>query len=229
MKNSSPNQELFEYYDERAPEYEGIYSGGIPASVSAPDAYKEEVNIIAKLLSSLIGGKCIDIACGTGFWLPFYEKNCSEITLIDQSARMLAECTQKIRTLGIESKTEIIRDDFFNHPFPQNKYDSALIGFLLSHLTEAEEQDFFHVLKRILKPEGRFVIIDGVWSKERAATRSRVSLQKRTLADGREFTIFKRYFIKKDFNNLARKYKMNVDIIQWGRVFAVAAGNFAGS
>lgn len=223
--DSPTKSELFEYYEARAPEYDEIYSGGIPASISDPDAYKEEVNIISKLLPTYIGGNCIDIACGTGFWLPFYEESCSGITLIDQSESMLAECNLKIHKLGIENKTKIMCNDFFSYPAMPNKYDSALIGFLLSHLTEAEEQDFFHILKRILKPEGRFVIIDSTWSQERAATNHKTGFDKRKLHDGREFTIFKRYFEKKDLHNLARKHGLNLDIIHWGRVFLAAAGN----
>ena len=114
LRFMSNQQELFEYYNQRAPEYEAFYYGGKPAYVPDPDAYRGEVSIISRLLPTYISGNCIDIACGTGFWLPFYEENCPEIALIDQSQSMLVECAKKVKKLGIENKTEIICDDFFS-------------------------------------------------------------------------------------------------------------------
>ena len=222
----SEKQRLFDYYDERAPEYEAFYYGGKPAYIPDPDAYRGEVAIISKLLPTYISGNCIDIACGTGFWLPFYEKNCPEITLIDQSQSMLAECSQKVKKLGVQSKAEVICDDLFSYPLRQSRYDSALIGFLLSHLTDAEEQDFFNILKRILKAGGKFFIIDSVWSQEmRVGIRNKTGFNKRRLHDGREFTIFKRYFEKQDLHDLAERHGLDLDVIHSGKVFVAAAGS----
>jgi ubiquinone/menaquinone biosynthesis C-methylase UbiE len=227
MGNSTNNKELFEYYDERAPEYEEFYWGSFPAKIPNPDLYKNDTITIQKLLPDYISGECIDIACGTGFWLPFYQHNCSQITLIDQSQTMLAECAQKIEKLGIESKTETIGSDFFKHPFRSHKYDSALIGFLLSHLNEDEGKEFFLILKGVLKQGGTFVIIDNVWSQEIAAAgRPKAGRVSRSLSDGRKFKIFKKYFERQDLDDLAAKYDIELGIIYWGRIFFLATGNF---
>lgn len=225
--NPEQKLNLFEYSDARASEYDKNYAGSGPASVSDPDAYREEVSTISRLLPQYIGGDHIDLACGTGFWLQFYEKNCHSITLIDQSERMLSECSKRIKELGIERKVHIIREDLFNYPFEQNRYDSALIGLLIGLMTKPEERDFFDILKRILRPEGVFIIIDSVWSKERAATRSKTGIQKRVLHDGREFQIYKRYFDKRDFGHLANEHKLNLTVIFEGRAFMAAAGSIA--
>jgi len=227
--DSSTKSELFKYYSARAPEYEAFYEGGVPAKLPEPAVYRKETGAIAKVLADYIGGECIDIACGTGFWLPVYEKNCRRIVLLDQSDKMLAECRKKIEKLGIEKKTEVIADDFFSYPFLSQSYDSALSGFFLSHLTDAEEKDFFLVLKRILKPGGTLVIIDDVWSPEIAATgRPKAGRVRRSLSDGRQFTIFKRYFEKPDLYYLAERRDMKLEIVYWGRLFFLATGNFPG-
>jgi len=218
---------MFEYSDARASGYDKNYTGSGPASISDPNAYREEVSTISRLLPNYIGAEHIDLACGTGFWLQFYEKNCHSITLIDQSETMLSECSQKIKKLGTKSKVQIICDDLFKYPFEQNRYDSALIGFLISLMTKSEERDFFNILKRILRPGGIFIIIDSIWSKERAATYSKIGIQKRMLNDGREFEIYKRYFDKKDFDDLANKHKVNLTVIHEGRAFIAAAGSVA--
>jgi demethylmenaquinone methyltransferase/2-methoxy-6-polyprenyl-1,4-benzoquinol methylase len=228
MKDSSPNQELFEYYDERAPEYEDFYRGKFPAKVPDPAIYQNDTINIQKLLPGYISGKCIDLACGTGFWLPVYEKNCTKITLIDQSENVLAECRKKIQKLGIGNKTEIIRNDIFGYPFSEHEYDSVLMGFVISHFTETGLDDFFRVIRKIIRPGGRFIIMDSVWNEIIAKIRSnKAGLIKRSLKDGRKFEIFKRYFEKQDLHDLAEKHNINLAIVYWGKVFFLAAGNFS--
>jgi SAM-dependent methyltransferase len=223
----SEKQGIFDYYDERAPEYEAFYRGGLPAKVPDPAVYRNDTSAISKLLAGYIGGECIDLACGTGFWLPVYEKNCRRITLLDQSGSMLAECARKIEKLGIENKAEIVRGDLFGYPFREREYDSAIAGFWLSHLTDAEEDSFFHIIKGILKPEGVFVIIDDVWSQEIAATgRPKAGKVSRSLGDGRRFEIFKRYLGEQDLYDLAEKHDMKLEIVYWGRIFFLARASF---
>ncbi|MBN1160697.1 MAG: class I SAM-dependent methyltransferase [Dehalococcoidales bacterium] len=225
MKNTSQNQELFQYYNERAPEYEDFYRGKFTTKIPDSAIYKNDASNIQKLLPSLVSGKCIDIACGTGFWLPIYEKKCSRIILIDQSEDVLAECAKKIEKLGIEKKTEVIRGDIFITAFPQHEYDSAVIGFLISHLRENELDSLFNNLKTSLKHKGKFLIIDSVWSKEIIAMgREKEGVTKRSLKDGHEFNIYKRYFDKPDLRTLADKYSFKLDIIYWGKVFFMTAG-----
>ena len=120
-------EEINEYYNERAKEYEDfLIFGGNPASIFDPESYQSEAKNISSLLSRFIEGKIVDIACGTGYWLPSYAQNCPEITLIDQSQKMLDECTKKIESLGIEKKCKLILDDFFAYEFKEKEFDVAL-------------------------------------------------------------------------------------------------------
>jgi len=229
MKDSSPNQELFQYYNERAPEYEAFYHGEFPAKIPNPEIYRDDTAAISSLLPNYISGKCIDIACGTGFWLPIYQKNCSTITLIDQSEGVLAECSRKIEKLKIESKTKIIRDEIFKYPFKQHRYDSALTGFFISHLPDADLDTLMDIVKKLLIPGGRLTIIDSTWNEQIARIRSiksKAGMIKRALYDGREFQIYKTYFDKQDINVLAEKYNINLEGVYWGKVFFLAAGRF---
>jgi len=229
MKDSASDRDLFEYYNERAPEYEEFYWGRFPAKIPSPDLYRNDTLAVQKLLPDYVGGKCIDIACGTGFWLPVYEKNCTDITLLDQSESVLDKCRKKISKLGIENKVRIIRNDIFHYPFEEDGYESALVGFLISHFTDVELRSFLDSLKVLLRPGGKFTIIDSVWSEEIAAIRKRkAGMITRTLSDGREFDIYKRFFEKQDLHNIAREYGISLEIVYWGRIFFVAIGNFPG-
>jgi len=228
METSSSKQELFEYYNERAPEYEEFYWGRFGAKIPNPSLYENDTNAISRLLPAYVSGKCIDLACGTGFWLPVYEKGCSQITLIDQSEEVLTECLKKIQKLEIESKTDIICSDLFSHPFKENEYDSAVVGFLVSHLSEAELKTLFDILKTVLTHNSKFVIIDSTWNKEMVRMgRRKAGLIERTLSDGRRFNIFKRYFEKKDLYSMAEKNGIHLEIVYWGNVFFLAVASFS--
>jgi ubiquinone/menaquinone biosynthesis C-methylase UbiE len=227
MLESSQNQELFEYYNERAPEYEGFYAGEFPTGPRRPERYKGDTKAIQQLVSHYVKGKCIDIACGTGFWLPYYHRNCSAITLIDQSAGVLEECKKKIQVLRIENKAKTVQGNISKDIPSDHSYNSALTGFLISHFQDEEMNSFFGVLRKSLAPEGKFVIIDSVWGEEtKAHHREQNSMATRRLFDGREFQIYKRYFDKEELQDIAVKNNISLEIIYWGDVFFLASGCF---
>jgi ubiquinone/menaquinone biosynthesis C-methylase UbiE len=226
MSTPEEKQSINRYYDERAPEYEEIYKGTGPASIRDPKAYQQEVGQISALLSNYIAGNHIDLACGTAFWLPSYQAKCSHITLFDQSEQMLVQCSHKVDQLNIGNKTQIIRGDVFGYRFLANNYDCTLAAFLLSHLDDSEMSVLFRILRRILRPDAKFVLIDSIWTDERKDVRRRSGLQKRRLNDGREFEIYKRYFTEQDLMTLASDIGMNLDVVHAGRAFIAAVGSW---
>jgi SAM-dependent methyltransferase len=228
MKNSY-NHELFEYYNERAPEYEEFYYSRFPTPRVKPDIYLKDREPIQSLVGNYISGKCVDIACGTGFWLPYYHANCSGITLIDQSEKMLEECSKKIEHLEIGGKTSLVKNDVFNPSLANGSFDSV-IGFLISHLDDGQITDFFKQLKAFLKPGGRFVIIDSNWGDMNQSMRLvKAGIDERRLFDVRKYSIFKRFFDKSDLDFLGKTYGIDLEILYWGGVFFMAAGSFTGT
>lgn len=220
-------QSMFAYYDERAPEFEEIYMlGKGPASISDPDAYKAEVKTLSAIVAKTCAGNLIDIACGTAFWLPHYAAQCSHITLLDQSEAMLSESRKTVEFLGLEYKSSFISGDILNYKLDCSPFDCALIGFFISHLTDKQEQRFFQKLKSILKPHGKFLILDSVWNEARAKTRKQEGTQERVLNDGRRFQIYKKYFDKSDILSMQTKHRINLTIEHFGKVFLTLAGTF---
>lgn len=192
-------KEMMSYYNERAEEYDEIYGGIFRRqrySTIDPRVYLKDVCKTSEMVSGFGKGHLIDIACGPGFWLPNYARNCSKITLLDQSERMLKECTKRIKKLGLVNLTNLIQGDFFVVKLEISTFDSALIGFLLSHFTSKQEEGFFLKLKKILKPNGLLMFIDSAWNNERQKYRKKEGVQERVLNDGRIFKIYKRYFDK---------------------------------
>jgi ubiquinone/menaquinone biosynthesis C-methylase UbiE len=168
---------MLTYYDQRAPEYEEAYTLGTgTASIPDPEVFKTEARVLAGIVSRFAHGRLMDLACGTAYWLPYYAPNCSHITLFDQSDGMLTEGRAKADHLGIANRCVFVQGDFFEQTFDENAYDTALVGFFVSHLAEAQEPLLFDALRRMLDSSGRFLILDSAWSPNgrRSTRRSNV-------------------------------------------------------
>jgi SAM-dependent methyltransferase len=214
-------KEIFDYYNERAPEYDDIYLGKQPG-LPEPEFYSKDVERIKEVCAGFGNGHLIDIGCGTGYWLPYYAGNCSEITLVDQSRRMLFECQKRVKASTVDKNIHYVKGDFFDVRFFSRIFDSALIAFLISHLVEDDAKVFFVKLRKILKSHAKVLWIDGFWSELRSRYREKSGFQQRALADGRSFTIFKKYFDEHDIQSVIRGNGMALDSIYTGDIFFAA-------
>jgi ubiquinone/menaquinone biosynthesis C-methylase UbiE len=221
---------MLTYYDERAPEYEEAYTLGTgTASIPDPEVFKAEARVLAGIVGQVAHGRIMDLACGTAYWLTHYAAGCFHITLFDQSDRMLIESRSKTNRLGISDRCVFVRGDVFEHEFEQNAYDTVLIGFLLSHLTEAQERLLFGVLRIMLDVSGRFLILDSAWGPERAKFNAKVERQPRRLNDGTTFEIYKRYCDRADISRWAREYDVKLSLEHFGPAFYAVSGTFGGT
>ncbi len=211
-------ESLTSYYDERAQEYEEIFLGKGHPTLN-PNIYKNEAAEIGKIALTFGKGHLIDIGCGTGFWLPSYARNCLEITLIDLSEKSLKECNKKVDKLGLRNKIHVIQDDFLEVTFENSLFDSAIIGFFISHLTFNIQQEFFGKLKQILKSDAKIMIIDSAWSWKRQQYRKKEGMLERVLNDGRKFMIYQRYFDESDIKQIVNKYRFKLESYYLGDVY----------
>lgn len=199
--------DMLSYYDERAEYYDEIYLGKGHTTID-PDMYKNDVAKVSAMVSGFGKGHVIDIACGAGFWLPHYARNCGQITLLDQSDRMLSKCKARVAKLGLTAKSNFIRGDFLDVNLETSQYDCTLLGFFLSHLTSEQEKAFFAKLKEILKPNPQLLFIDSAWNKRRQRYQEKEGIQERVVSDGRKFRIYKRYFAKSDVEKMFKRYSL---------------------
>jgi SAM-dependent methyltransferase len=220
-------QRMLAYYNERAPEYEDAYTLGTgTASIPDPDVFVTEAKLLAGLVGQFAEGRMIDLACGTGYWLPFYAERCSHITLFDQSEKMLAECRKKLDRLSLGDRSVVLQGDFFEYGFGSPRYDCALVAFFLSHLTESQEPRLFNALRAMLGSSGRFLLLDSAWSDERARFNKKIEQQKRQLNDGTPFEIYKRYCDRGDVLGWANKYDATLCVEHFGTAFFAVSGRF---
>ncbi len=229
MRHVDPElrQQMLAYYNERASEYEEAYTRGTgTASIADSEVFKAEARILENIVARVVQGSVIDLACGTAYWLPHYAASCSNITFFDQSDRMLAEARAKAGGLGILARCEFVQGDFFEHDFVRQSHDTALVGFFLSHLTEAQEGVLFDALRRWTASAGRFLILDSAWSPQRARFNSKIERQPRQLTDGTPFEIYKRYFDRDDISRWAQEHDLTLRIEYFGHAFYAVSGVF---
>jgi demethylmenaquinone methyltransferase/2-methoxy-6-polyprenyl-1,4-benzoquinol methylase len=216
---------MLAYYNERAPEYEEAYTLGTgTASIQDSSVFTGEARILSSIVGRHLSGRVIDLACGTGFWLPHYAGACSAITLFDQSERMLDECRKKVTGDGLADRCVLLQGDVLEHQFPAASYDCALVGFLLSHLADAQEALLFSALKKMLVPSARFLLLESAWSPERAKVNVKADQQERRLNDGTAFQIYKRYFDRDDVREWQRRHEVALEIEHFGAAFLAVSG-----
>jgi len=202
-------REMMSYYDERAEEYDEIYLGKSHTTIDA-DVYRKDVAKVSEMVSRFGKGHLIDIACGAGFWLPNYARNCNQITFLDQSARMLSKCKDRVEELGLADISSFIQGDFLDIKLEASQYDCALVGFLLGHLTLEQEKTFFRKLGENLKANPQLMFIESAWNKRRQRYQEKEGVQERVLNNGRIFRVYKRYFDKPAVEEMFEWYKFEV-------------------
>jgi SAM-dependent methyltransferase len=218
---------MFAYYNERAPEYEEAYTRGTgTASITDPTVFTTEIAVLEGIVRGFGRGHLLDLACGTGYWLPCYIGNCSRVTLFDQSERMLVECERTVGRLAGADQCSLVRGDVFDYQFPACTHDSALVGFLLSHLSDEQEHLLMQILRQTLRPDARVLILESAWTDLRARFNEKMGRQLRRLNDGTEFDIYKRYIGRDDITAWESKYGLTLSIEHFGEALCAVSGSF---
>jgi SAM-dependent methyltransferase len=215
----SERAELFAYYDARADGYEDFYQGRGAAIAPLAHEYPVDTAGVSALLSSFGRGDVIDLACGTGFWLSAYGANCASVTLVDQSGPALARCRQRVDALGLRATATIIQGDIFEVLLPEASYDSCLLGFLLSHLTDPQIDALFERLRIIMRPRSEIAVIDSVWSEARRPHCQRDSFERRPVPGGPSFMIRKKYYDRPELESLLLRHGFMLRAEYMGNVF----------
>jgi demethylmenaquinone methyltransferase/2-methoxy-6-polyprenyl-1,4-benzoquinol methylase len=169
---------VFEYYDRRAEEYDQWYTGtGLFADRDRP-GWNEERDALCEVVASLSPASTLDVACGTGF---LTRHLAGAVTGLDQSERMLAIARER-RPDG-----RFVIGDALALPFADDEFGRVLTGHFYGHL-EAGDRGRFLAEARRVAPE--LVVVDSHVQPGHEAE----EWQQRTLNDGSQHTVYKRYF-----------------------------------
>jgi ubiquinone/menaquinone biosynthesis C-methylase UbiE len=101
----------------------------------------------------------LDVGCGTGVISLLLAELEHNVTGIDLSEGMLKKAKEKARTFNLP--VEFKNGDAENPPFEDEAFDAIINRHLLWTLPNPEQA--MEEWKRVLKPEGKVIIIDGSW------------------------------------------------------------------
>ena len=188
------DREMIEYYAARAPEYDdwylrrGRYSHG-PIHDAAWDA---ELDAAGRWLDALpMTGEIVELAAGTGWWSPLLAAK-GVVSLYDANEAPLARARERLVAHGLRAHLHV-RDAW---AAPDRPVDALFTGFWLSHVAPDRLDAFLTVARSWLKPGGLYAFIDSL-DDPQSGTTDRTppanGLQRRRLADGREFRVVKAY------------------------------------
>lgn len=190
-------EEQIEYYRARAAEYDqwflrqGRYDRG-------PDLnerwFAEDREVLGSLNAFRPNGLVLELACGTGIWTARLLPHAREVVAVDASPEVIAINRARHRS----SKASYVETDVFSWT-PQVQFDVAFFGFWLSHVPPERFEAFWSLVRRALKPDGRFFFVDSRYEPTSSAKDHRLpdrtaTTLTRRLNDGREFQIYKIFY-----------------------------------
>lgn len=113
--------------------------------------------------ANLKQGDCVaDLMTGMGeCWKPILKRigNHGKIIALDFSEGMLVYATKR-KTKYPSAAIEVLHQDVFNNTIQSNSVDCVISGFGLKTFSEAQLHQLAKEIKRILKLNGRFSLID---------------------------------------------------------------------
>ena len=192
---SDPEAALVPYYEARADEYDDWYlrRGRYARGAVHDAAWNTELDMAGRWLDGLpIGGEIVELAAGTGWWSPLLASK-GQLSIYDAAPATLEKARDRLVAHGLRAHLHV-RDAWAE---PDRAVDAVVTGFWLSHVPRERLPAFLALVRRWLKPGGRFAFINSLPDPQSSAAdhptpADDVSL--RRLADGREFTIVKVYY-----------------------------------
>jgi len=189
--------EQSEYYRQRAPEYDDWWfrRGRYDQGQGLNDRWFSDADQLERALAEFApAGKVLELACGTGLWTRHLVGYADHLTAIDGSAEMIALNRQRVG----EGNVDYQLADLFQWQ-PSQRYDVCFFGFWLSHVPREQFAEFWEKIAKALLPGGRVFFLDSASSDRHGSPTPGAVVEgpdamRRTLSDGRQYTIVKRFY-----------------------------------
>jgi demethylmenaquinone methyltransferase/2-methoxy-6-polyprenyl-1,4-benzoquinol methylase len=192
---------LRDYYARRAGVYERIYA--------KPERQADLRAIEARMPALFAGRDVLEIACGTGWWIPHGARDCRHWLATDINEETLAIARTKPLPAG---RVDFARVDAWTLdgldgaggdrggrlPGAARTFDAAFAGFWWSHLPRRRLRDWLVVLHARLQPGAVVAMLDNRWVPGSSTPISHRDAdgdtwQQRTLDDGSTHPVLKNF------------------------------------
>jgi ubiquinone/menaquinone biosynthesis C-methylase UbiE len=193
MKNSehSADQSIRElmprYYAQRAQEYERVFD--------RQHRQADIATVKAWLRMQFAGRHVLEVATGTGFWLPEATADCRSW----QGSDLNPEVLEVARSKPLDfSKVKFQLADAYGLDQLTGFFDAAFAGLWFSHVPMSRQAEWLAQLHAALQPGARVVLIDNRYVEGDSTPISRVDeegngYQRRSLSDGSQHEVMKNF------------------------------------
>jgi SAM-dependent methyltransferase len=179
------------YYSARAPEYDDWwFRRGRYRMDPESEAgwFADAAELEAELDRFAPRGDVLELGAGTGNWTRHLVRYADRVTAVDAVPEVLELNRDK---LG-EAVDYVLADVFAWEP--PRTFDVCFLGFWLSHVPSRRFEAFWQLVDRALKPDGRVFLVDNAnLGDPRHMVSASGEVVRRSLSDGREFDIVKRF------------------------------------
>ena len=192
--------EMIAYYEARSGEYDDWYlrRGRYERGPVHDQAWAAELDLATLWLDGLAwSGEIVELAAGTGWWSPLLASK-GELSIYDAAEAPLDRARDRLLAHRLRAHIHL-RDAWLE---PDRAVDGLFCGVWLSHVPRARLIEFLALARRWLRPGGMFAFVDSrpdpesgaADQPETSATESDLELERRRLADGREFRVVKVHY-----------------------------------
>jgi ubiquinone/menaquinone biosynthesis C-methylase UbiE len=108
-----------------------------------------------------LAGSVLEIGAGTGSNLPFYPPSVTSLVLSEPDQHMRARLVAA--SAGSDRKVEVISAPAERLPFPDGSFDAVVSALVLCSV--GDQATVLAEIRRVLRPNGRFVFIEHVAAK----------------------------------------------------------------
>jgi demethylmenaquinone methyltransferase/2-methoxy-6-polyprenyl-1,4-benzoquinol methylase len=180
------------YYSARAPEYDDWWFRRARYALDA-EAEKGWFADVAELEVELERfaprGDVLELAAGTGNWTRHLVRYADRVTAVDGVPEVL-----ELNRAKSGAAADYVLADVFTWE-PPRAFDVCFLGFWLSHVPSERFAAFWQLVERALKPDGRVFVVDNAHLGDpRHTVGASGEVVRRSLSDGREFEIVKRFW-----------------------------------
>jgi len=194
--------EQVEYYRHRAGEYDDFWSRTgqyvLPADLRE-DWRADASEAVSAVLEWAPAGGVLELACGTGLWTQHLAKRALFVKAIDAAPEMLAISRKRLdddqSSRGTRRRVTYVEADVFSTWQPErHSYDGIFFGYWHSHIPDDRLEEFWDKLAIAIRPAGSVMLVDSSPYPKGMVGDSQARYERRTLSDGRQYGIVKRYW-----------------------------------
>lgn len=218
MTDDSVIDEQIEYYRARASEYDDSYArrGRHDRGLEANAAWWDELHLLEEALAAVaLGFDVLELAAGTGYWTERLVDRGLRVTAVDAAPEALDINRQRLGGRAVD--VDYVVDDVFAWT-PARTWDACVMCFFLCHVPDDLLLAFLGAVARAVTPGGAVFVGDKALHAHAGPT------ERRTLDDGRTFTIVERVRTQGELSQAFDIAGFDVDVKILGPRFSAVSG-----